>query len=264
MGKQEKVHRVLNEPDSLAGWVYRFCLVIAVAIVCVTFVWQTYATSERRLEILCAIDMGITILFFIDYLVRWWSERFSIRYLFTPLALVDFIAILPLFLSAHWQFVRVLRLFRILRLLRVLQRRQPGGWAVSEFHLRLVTIFFTLFCIIFISAGLIYDIEAKHNPQIHTFFDSLYFTVVSMTTVGFGDITPLSTAGRVATLLMIGSGVILIPWQLSELLRYIVRSGLKAQRSCQSCHTEWHETNALYCRNCGQKFDSSSGAGTKM
>jgi voltage-gated potassium channel len=252
---QEKVRVWLNEPDTLVGWVYRSVLVLMVLAVCVTFVWETYPISNSLRNALFMVNRVITVLFLLDYLVRFWSMNFSIRYLFTPLALVDLLAILPLFLSANWQFVRVLRLLRILRLLRVLQRQRPNRWRASEFHLRLVTILFTLFCIVFISAGMIYEVEHKHNPsQIRTFFDSLYFAVVSMTTVGYGDITPVSTEGRVITLFMITAGMILIPWQLTEILRYLVRSTQKTDSECEKCNYRWHDPDAHYCKMCGHKL----------
>ncbi len=260
--EQEITRYVLNSPKSRIGWIYRSILVFLVLTVCVTFVWETYHISAGLRNTLEWVDWLVTLIFLVDYLVRFWSERFSIRYLFTPLAIVDLLAILPLFLSAHWQFVRVLRLFRILRLLRVLQRSKSAAWQVSEFRMRLTTIFFTLFCIIFISSGVIYDIEHKYNPeQMQTFFDALYFVVVSVTTVGYGDITPVSHAGRVATLLMICSGVLLIPWQVTELARYIVRSAQKGQTQvCSSCHHSWHDLDAFYCKNCGHKLESSSSS----
>ncbi len=253
MPNREKIYRILNEANSLGGWIYRGVLTFLIFVVCVTFVWETYPIAPATYDFLMKVDLAITIIFLIDYLVRFWSERFSIRYLFTPLALVDLLAILPLFLSAHFQFIRVLRLLRILRLLRVLQREKPSSFLPSEFRLRVVTIFFTLFCIIFIYAGMIYEIEHKVNPiQIRTFFDSLYFSVVSVTTVGYGDIVPLSWQGRVATLLMICSGVILIPWQVTELARYLVQGIQKEERQCKTCKANWHDTDAKFCRRCGK------------
>jgi len=77
-----------------------------------------------------------------------------------------------------------------------------------------------------------------------------------MTTVGYGDVTPLSQGGRLMTLLMIFTGVLFIPWQLSELIRQVVKTSSLVEQECTNCGLSRHEPDALFCKQCGTKLNS--------
>jgi len=125
--------------------------------------------------------------------------------------------------------VALLRVFRVLRLVRLLQRDDFNrimtfflglrpGTVLPQYWLRIAQVVFTVFTVIWITAGLIYEAEFQANPeQFRNFFDALYFALTTLTTVGFGDITPVTSAGRVAVSAGILTGVLLIPTQLSAL-----------------------------------------------
>jgi voltage-gated potassium channel len=102
-------------------------------------------------------------------------------------------------------------------------------------------------------------VEHDTNPAIKNFGDAFYFSVVSLTTVGFGDIIPASEGGRWVTVLMIFSGIILIPWQVGQIVKEWIRLSAKKEVVCPRCGLKYHDKDASHCKACGhvifQEFD---------
>jgi len=224
------------------------------------FVAETYSLPKPISSVLNLIDASILVVFVVEYLLRLAAARDRLRYFFSPYALIDLLAVLPYVLGlADIRFLRVFRWFRILRLVRFLQGRTLLGAIGSENSLILIRIGFTLVSIIFVYAGLIYQVEHANNPQVFgTFLDAVYFSVVTMTTVGFGDVTPRSEIGRLLTLLMILTGVALIPWQVGDLIRQLVRPASLREQPCPQCCLPRHDWDAQFCKRCGAALPPAS------
>ncbi|MGK7939226.1 MAG: ion channel, partial [Crocosphaera sp.] len=164
--------------------------------------------------------------------------------------------ILPLFIGfINIRYIRILRWFRVLRFLRLINFETSLFRIKSEDSIILVRIFLILFSLVFIYSGAIYQVEHHSNPEVFkTFFDALYFSVVTMTTVGFGDVIPLSEAGRILTVVMIFSGIILIPWQLSILTQKFLHNNQPGNQVCSYCGLKFHDKDANFCKICGTKL----------
>lgn len=253
---KSRADELIHREDTPAGIAYTLLMAALVVTVCTIFVVETFDISADLRQILVATEKTIAICFLIDYIMRWWLVNFSLKHLFTPMAIIDFLSILPLFLmGTNWQFVRVLRIFRILRLLRVFSKDGLINLHYTEFHLRVLRILFTTFSLIFISSGTIYTVEHNSSPELFpSFFDAFYFSVVTLTTVGYGDIVPTSTDGRFFTILIILSGVLLIPWQFMTLARFLLAHTNKLSILCPRCGYSIHDIDANYCKLCGKKL----------
>jgi voltage-gated potassium channel len=217
------------------------------------FVAQTYPIPPNVRNLLNDIDAGILVLFSIEYLLRFWCAEKKLRYVFSLYSIIDLIAILPFFLGASdIRFIRLFRWFRILRLVRFIEGRTIFGYVSSEDSVIVTRIVFTLFAIIFVYSGLIYQVEHPASPDnFSTFLDAIYFSVATMTTVGFGDVTPSTEIGRLLTVLMILSGIALIPWQLGDLIKRLVKTSNQKAIPCSQCGLSVHDDDALFCKNCG-------------
>ena len=214
------------------------------------------------------IEFVITLVFLVEYLIRFWAKGYSIRYLFTPLALIDLAAILPLLplgnLVDAGRVLRVLRILRILRLLRLLQSRQFFFGEIVQENLLVLRIIFTVFCLFFITGGVLYEVESPHNPGFSTIFEAFYFAVVTLTTVGFGDVTPVTPMGKGVTMVAIMMGILMIPWQLANLARYMLTDRNKVDVICKFCGLRQHDPDASHCKACGnliyQEYDGDDDA----
>lgn len=217
------------------------------------FVAETYPLPPQVRLFFKALNTSILWVFVVEYLLRLWSAKDRLRFVVSIYSIIDLITVLPFLVGVFdVSFIRVFRWFRILRLIRFLEGQTFGGAVKSSDSPILVRIFFTLFTIIFVYSGLIYQVEHTVNPtDFKTFLDAFYFSVATMTTVGFGDITPISEAGRLLTVLMILTGVALIPWQVGDLIRRLVKSSAQVEIRCSGCGLMFHEQDAQFCKRCG-------------
>jgi voltage-gated potassium channel len=160
--------------------------------------------------------------------------------------------------AASVGFLQLLRVVRVLRFFRFTRDEEFFFGTVSREGLRTMTLLLTILSIFFVAAGLFWAVEHEANPAIATFGDAFYFAVVSLTTVGFGDITPATRAGRWVTVLAILAAVILVPRQASR----VVREWTGRERvdvTCPQCGLSTHDEDASHCKACGhviyQEFD---------
>ncbi|MBD3869116.1 MAG: ion transporter [Acidobacteria bacterium] len=260
MSRREQIDRYLSEPDSVPGRVVELVVGFLILGICGLFVWQSFPVSPKTERILSAVEWWVTLVFLLEYLLRLWAKGFSVQYILSPMAIIDLLACVPLLWpGSHMQFLRILRVFRILRLFRLVQSRNFFFGQITADHLMVLRILFTVFCLVFITGGLVFEAEHPENPGFQTLFDGLYFAIVSLTTVGFGDLIPVSWEGRFLTMGMILAGVLIIPWQLTTLARQIVRHETKRDIICARCGLQGHDPDASHCKACGvviyQEYD---------
>lgn len=253
---QEKIAFYLQDLDTSLGRAINLTIVGLVLLSSVIFVVDTYAIPSSVRIKLNIIDTAILIVFALEYLLRLWCADNKIRYIFSFYSLIDLMAILPFFSGViDTSFIRLLRWFRVLRLIRFFNRKFLFGSISTEDGIIFARILFTLFAIIFVYSGLIYQVEHRANPKVFaTFLDAVYFSVVTMTTVGFGDVTPSSEVGRLMTVLMILTGIALIPWQLGELIKRLVKTASQVEKLCPTCGLSFHDTDAQFCKLCGTQL----------
>ena len=195
-----------------------------------------------------ALDLAIGILLSVEFAARLWVERRPLRHLFTVSSAADVIVIasllLPVFLEnlAFLRIARALRLLRSYHLLRDLRR--DSEW--FRRHEDIIRRTINLGVFIFIVTSVVYVTQHTINPQIANYVDALYFTITTLTTTGFGDITLKSPGGRLLAviIMVVGVGLFL------RLLQAIFRPN-KVRFECPSCALLVHDIDAVHCKHCG-------------
>jgi voltage-gated potassium channel len=226
-----------------------FLVLVSVGV----FVAETYPLPPHVRVVLDGLNTTVLWIFVVEYALRLWCAQNRLRFVFKIYSLIDLVTIAPFVIGvSDAGFLRIFRWFRILRLIRFLGNKTLWGKIRSEDAPFFIRILFTLFAIVFVYSGLIYQAEHHINAQeFHTFLDAFYFSVVTMTTVGFGDVTPITQTGKLLTVLMIVTGVALIPWQVGDLVRRLVKSGAQKEVVCGGCGLAFHDQDAQFCRRCG-------------
>jgi len=255
-------------------------------ISCLTYGVQTLPslTPEQYSQLTAVENVALSI-FAIDYVYRWVRHGRDVGYVLQPLNIVDLISFFPLLLqismgdlmgdtqrSGDFAFLRLLRILRLQRFVRdadtfaqlEMVLGVPAG-KVRPYQLQLVRVGLSIATLLFVASGLIYEAEHAVNPQIPDAFTALYFGLTTLTTVGFGDIVPITTAGRAVVGASILAGIAVIPAQLASLVDSLVDRtdgdfkndertapvATNERAPCASCGECQHPPGARFCFLCG-------------
>jgi len=262
-GFRETLQFYLIDCKTALGKTIDIFIILLNLFVCAILVIETYPVSEATSQLLWEMEVIIVLFFIIEYAARLYGAKSRFKQLVDMYSIIDLIAILPtlsllifpLFgVTLNFDFVKLIRVFRVFRIFRFLRFTADPVFffgSLTLHVLEVVRLFLTIFMIFFISSGLFFYVESGINADVGTFGDAFYFTVVALTTVGFGDITPMSEGGRWVTVLMILSGITFIPWQVSKIVKEWVHMASKKEIICPGCGLRYHDKDASHCKSCG-------------
>jgi voltage-gated potassium channel len=258
---RERIRIVIFEAETPAGRAFDLALLLAIiASVLAVCLESVTAVRAQAGGVLAVLEWIFTLTFTIEYALRLYCVDGSLRYARSFFGIVDLLAILPTYLSLMIpgaqgltviRVFRLLRVFRVLKLVRFLGEASVLSQAMHASRHKIALFIGVVSCIVCIMGAAMYLIE---GPE--TGFTSIprgmYWAIVTMTTVGYGDIAPQSIPGQIlaAALMVMGYAIIAVPTGIVS--SEIIQAGRNpTTRVCTHCTSEGHVWDALYCKDCG-------------
>lgn len=263
-GWRLKLFTVIFESDTRAGRLFDIWLIVLILASVVAVVLDSLpALPPAQREALYAVEWVFTALFTLEYLARLACVRRPLRYALSFYGVIDLLALLPTYLALlvpevhaliDVRVLRLLRVFRIFKLTAYLVEFHALGRALSASRRKILVFLSAVLMIVVVMGTLMYVVEGPENgyTSIPT---GIYWAITTLTTVGFGDITPKTDLGRfIASLMMlVGWGTLAVPTGIvtAEMTAQRMRSG-PTTRTCAACLTEGLPPEARYCQHCGE------------
>jgi voltage-gated potassium channel len=261
------MHEIIFEADTPKGKLFDVILLWAILASVVAVMLETVEDiKDNHKTFLIALEWVFTILFSIEYVLRLLSVNKPWKYATSFMGIVDLLSTIPTYISlvvAGPQYllvirtIRLLRVFRILKLSRYISEANSLKDALRASAIKITVFIGGVIVLVLIMGTLMYIIEGPEHgfTSIPT---AMYWTIVTITTVGYGDIAPVTTLGQTlaSMIMLLGYGIIAVPTGIvgGEIAKSRLNNEAVSTQACTSCSKEGHDANAKHCKYCGEKL----------
>ena len=257
-----------SQKGDILSTIFDYFIVILISLNVVSVFIETFDLSVYLNNFLRKFEIFSIIIFTIEYILRLWTSTLlypdknsfvaRIKYIFSLMAIIDLVSILPFYLpfffSVDLRVLRALRLFRLLRILKVnryTHAMQKVLFVIKNKSTELISSIFVIFILMLISSVLMYSVESPVQPEVFkNGFSGLWWAVATFTTVGYGDIYPITSVGRFlsAIIALLGIGLVAVPTG-------IVTSGFMEASSNEEDDENSQQDEKHFCPYCGKNLD---------
>jgi len=276
---KEKLHEIIYEADTPAGKLFDVILLFFILFSIVLVMLESVKSIDNKYhDLINFCEWIVTILFSVEYILRIITVNKPLKYIFSFYGIVDFLATIPKYLSffivgSHalvtLRALRLLRVFRILKLARYLGASNQLKDSIIASRVKIFVFLFAVLVSSVVFGTIMYLVEGEENGFTNI-PKSVYWCIVTLTTVGFGDIAPQTALGQfITTIIMIlGYGIIAVPTGIVS--AEYAKSSRKAEKEltdnipkkkiqlntqrCSNCHEEYHDDDANFCKTCGNNL----------
>jgi voltage-gated potassium channel len=266
-GWRQKLHEVIFEADTPAGKAFDVALLITILVSVVAVGLETVERVDREYHgLLVGIEWTVTVLFTIEYVLRLICVQSPRRYALSFFGIVDLLAVLPTYVSLLVpgsrslmviRALRLLRVFRVFKLARYLHEAAALQHAVWQARGKILIFLYTVLIAVTIMGTLMYMVEHDEPDSGFTSIpQSMYWAVVTMATVGYGDIVPHTAVGKIlsAVLILMGYSLIIIPAGFVSAELVGSKMTQPTTQACPHCMAEGHDSDATHCKHCGGRL----------
>ena len=263
---RDKIKLIIFGTDTLSGKLFDIILIIAIALSVILVMFDSISEYKANYnEIFIIAEWIFTILFTIEYFLRIYCVRLPSSYIFSFFGIIDFLALIPTYLSlllpgAHIfsviRILRVLRIFRVLKLVQFMGEAAMLRKAIYASKRKIFVFLFYVMTLVVILGSIMYLVEGEESG-----FDniprSIYWAIVTLTTVGYGDISPQTNLGQTlaAIIMIMGYSIIAVPTGIVTSAMHFVQNNKK--KTCEVCEDSNQPMSAKYCNHCGAKINNN-------
>lgn len=264
-GIRKKLYIIIFEADTFGGKLFDIILIVAILLSVVVVMLDSVSSIRKSIgPQLYAAEWFFTVLFSIEYIVRLYSSPRPFAYVTSFFGIIDLFAVIPTYLNlffpgSHYLIVirvlRVLRIFRVLKLVQFIGEAEYLMKAINASRRKITVFMFFVLTLVTVLGSLMYLVEGEKNG-----FTSIpvgiYWAIVTLTTVGYGDVSPGTPLGQtLATVIMLtGYSIIAVPTGIVTVeLAEAIRNRTK-QYYCSNCGKVGHDNDASYCKYCGKRI----------
>lgn len=265
--KRERLHQIIFEADTPRGKSFDIALLIAILLsVLVVMLDSVDSIEQKHGSLLLTLEWGFTILFTIEYFLRIYSINKPSKYIFSTMGIIDLLAILPTYLifiipSLHTltviRVIRIIRIFRVFKLKRFIRGATTMQIALRKSIPKITVFLLSVLLLIIVLGAIMYIIEGEWggNPEFQDIPNSIYWSIVTLTTVGYGNVVPVTVMGKIiaSIIMLLGYGIIAVPTGIVTAGIVKTNKNISTQ-ACINCSREGHDEDSLYCKFCGSKI----------
>lgn len=267
------IYVVIFQSSTKWGRIFDISLLIAIVLSLVVVMLESISAYDAEYgRIFHVIEWVLTVLFSIEYVLRIVSIGKPLKYVLSFYGIIDLLSIVPTYLTLFItgspglmviRTLRLLRIFRVLKLGRFLKEANSLKEAMLASRAKITVFLFAVFTSVIVMGTLMYIIEDKESG-FTSIPRSIYWAIVTLTTVGYGDIAPATPLGQAlaSVIMIIGYGIIAVPTGIvgAEMARAQPNTKIVHQRRCWSCLEEGHDSNAAFCKHCGADLNATPTA----
>ena len=265
---KKRVHEIIFEADTENGKLFDVILLAAILLSITGVMLESVHEIDKEYhEIIMVFEWGFTILFSIEYFFRIYAVNRPFKYIFSFMGIVDLLAIIPTYLififpAAHSlsviRSIRLIRVFRIFKLSRYLRGAHTMQIALRSSRPKIIVFLLSVLILVVVLGTLMYIIESSAGTiGFDNIPNSIYWAVVTLTTVGYGTVTPITVFGKIVAsfIMILGYGIIAVPTGIVT-SEFTKRKKEKiSTQGCPDCTAEGHEINARFCKDCGAELN---------
>ena len=265
---RQKIHEIIFEADTLNGKLFDIILLATILLSIVGVMLESVYEIDRKYhELIIAFEWGFTILFTIEYFFRIYAVNRPFKYIFSFMGIVDLLAIIPTYLifilpAAHSlsviRAIRLIRIFRIFKLSRYLRGAHTMQIALRSSRPKIIVFLLSVILLVIILGTLMYVIESGARTNgFENIPNSIYWAIITLTTVGYGNIVPMTIFGKIVAsfIMILGYGIIAVPTGIVTAEFSRKRKEKVNTQVCPDCTAEGHEMEAKFCNKCGAELN---------